>query len=138
MIRTSKLSKLAELVGKLRTKCLGLDDFEKFVTERREINKRREDVAELFKGLIENHQIKFDENDPRLFDMEETTPENRKAYNEKAIELENREVVLKKFLDKKKLQALKHENDLTIEEYELLTDAFFVETKPAKENGKKK
>lgn len=140
MIRNNQLHALKELLSKLKTRSLGLDDFEKLVTEKRAISKKLEENGEFAKELMLQYSVKLDEKDPRFFDSS-CKEEDTQAVNQALTEFDRKEVGLSKFLDKKKLQHLKHENDLTIEEYELLTEAFFVETKekePKEAKTKKK
>lgn len=140
MVTNEQLHQLQDLLAKLKTRALGLDDFEKLVEQKRHIKKLIEENQEFVKELFDQHSVKLNEEDPRFFDST-CKEEDTRAVNEKLAEFNKKEVALKKFLDKKKLQQLKHENDLTIEEYELLTEAFFVETKekePKEAKTKKK
>lgn len=137
MVKNQRLAELQEVVSKLKTRALGLDDFEKLVEEKRNIKKKLQENQEFIDELFKQHSVKLNEKDPRFFDLS-CKKEDTDAVNEKLTEFNNKEVQLRSFLDKKKLQQLKHENDLTIEEYELLTDAFFVETKQKEKDQKKK
>ena len=136
MVKNKKGLTLKQLLAKLKTRSLGLDDFEKLVSAKRTVAKKLEENADFAKQLMEQHSVKLDEKDPRFFDSS-CKEEDTQEVNKLLTDFDNKEFELPRFLDKKKLQALKHENDLTIEEYELLTEAFFVEAKE-KEPKKKK
>lgn len=137
MIEYSELSSVFAILTKLRTKSLGLEDFEGLVTQRRALKKQEEANQEVIDDLLKQHNVKLDEKDPRFFDSE-CKREDTKAVNEKLKEFEKKTFNTRKFLTKKNLQALKHENDLSLEEYELLTKAFLKVTPEKEEKPKKK
>ena len=133
-ITNGQSSTLFALIGKLKTKSLGLDNLEKLLEEKRNLKATEIKASELAQELVKNLNIKFKGEDMRFFDMEATTKEDREAFNLQMVEFQKKEIFTSKFLAKKELQALVHENDLSIDEYELLTDAFLKEvTEKAKE-----
>lgn len=123
MIKIAKLQTLVDLIEKLRTKCLGMDDFTKLISEKRALREKNDGSKEAVSELMKNHNVKMSDNDPRFFDPE-VTEDNARAFQAAMKEYEKKEIQTKKFISKKNLLALKHENDLTIDEYELLVDAF--------------
>lgn len=132
-ITNGQASTLFALIGKLKTKSLGLDDLEKLLDEKRNLRAVEAKSSEMATELVKNLNIKFKGEDMRFFDMEATTKEDREAFNSQMVEFQKKDIFTSKFLTKKNLQALVHENDLSIDEYELLTDAFLkgVTDKPA-------
>lgn len=137
MIKYSELSLLFALLSKLKTKSLGLENFEILVTQRRALKKQAEDNQEVIDDLLKQHNVKLDEKDPRFFDTE-CKEEDTKAVNEKLKEFDKKTFETRKFLTKKNLQSIKDENNLDVEEYELLTDAFLKITPEKEEKPKKK
>lgn len=137
MILYAQLTALFLLLTKLKTKSLGLEDFEALVTQRRGVKKRADENQEVIDDVMKQHNVKLNEKDQRFFDPE-CKEEDTKAVNEKLKEFDKKTFDTRKFLSKKNLQALKHENDLSIEEYELLTDAFLKVTPDKEEKPKKK
>jgi len=136
MVKYSDILLLFILLSKLKTKSLGLDNFEILVAQRRALKKQSEDNQEVVDGILAQHNVKFDEKDPRFFDSE-CKEEDTKAVNEKLKEFDKKTFETRKFLTKKNLQSIKDENNLSIEEYELLTEAFLKVT-PDKEEGSKR
>lgn len=124
MIAKRQVGTLIALVGKLKTKSIGSDNFEKFVAEKRSLKAVMEGIGELETELIKNYEIVFTDESQRFFDLELTTLENRDAFNKKLEEILKKEVETTSFLSKKELKSLVLENDLTIDEYELLTESF--------------
>lgn len=137
MIKYSELSLLFALLSKLKTKSLGLENFEILVTQRRALKKQAEDNQEVIDDLLKQHNVKLDEKDPRFYDTE-CKEEDTKAVNEKLKEFDKKTFETRKFLTKKNLQSIKDENNLSIDEYELLTDAFLKITPEKEEKPKKK
>ena len=66
-ITNAQIALLLNLVGKLKTKSLGLDDFEKFVDAKRGLKDSLERLNEIEKELIEKHNIKFADDSQRFF-----------------------------------------------------------------------
>lgn len=136
-ITNAQVALLLNLVGKLKTKSLGLDDFEKFVDAKRGLKDSLARLSEIEKELVEKHNIKFTDESQRFFDITTTTKEERDAFNGEMIALQDKPVSTIKFITKKNLLALKNENDLSVDEYELLAEAFLknveVEVKPVQE-----
>lgn len=132
-ITNGQANGLFTLIGKLKTKSLGLDDLEKLLEEKRNLKAVEAKSSEMATELVKNLNIKFKGEDMRFFDVEATTKEDREAFNAQMVEFQKKGIFTSKFLAKKELQALVHENDLSIDEYELLTDAFLkgVTDKPA-------
>lgn len=123
-ITNAQVAILLALVGKLKTKSLGLDDFEKFVDQKKVLKDALTRLNEIEKELVEKYKIKFTDESQRFFDVAGTTKEEREAFNNDMIALSDKNVVTAKFITKKNLLALKGENDLSVDEYVLLSDAF--------------
>ena len=127
-ITNGQANGLFVLIGKLKTKSLGLDNLEKLLEEKRSLKAMETKMSEFAIALAKNHNITFTDETMSRADMEKTTKEDLKAFNSGMIDFQKKGLFTSQFLTKKELQALVHENDLSIDEYELLTDAFLKET----------
>lgn len=129
-ITNSQIAYLQTIIGKLKTKSLGLDEFEKFVDAKRNLKESLNRLADIEKELIEKYNIKFTDETHQFFDVAATTKEERESFNKDVLTIHNKAVSIAKFITKKSLLALKNENDLSVNEYELLYEAFAKTTEP--------